>query len=329
MAFANIGNIARSKGVSAIQDKVAGIFDTLWGEDGSTILEGPDFSIESRAAHIQDPQRDWMFLVSIAEPRFSDIGVVRVADELIIRAKNFTMPQKNVTTHELNFYGKKQVIPIEVDYERTFNINFEESQDQFVLRNFNSWLNMFDYFSDVVTDGAYNHPEGTVQNIKHDFKTTVELYMYKYNGAHEGVKVTFYNAYPTSLGGATFGHDASSKISYDIAFAYDYFKIEKNLLVPEADGAILPTDNEVVNTAANFLGVNDERIRHGAEVFKKWGPIIAVKAGLNTAVTLLNNAGRGNEIQARYNQEPLVIGSDEKTFEDISKDPRYRNKLGQ
>jgi hypothetical protein len=325
-----------------------GIFDKLYSAVGTSVIDGPSYTVEKKGAHIQDPQRDWLFLVNIISPKFFDSEIVQSADELIIRAKSFTMPNKTVQTTELNFYGRKQVIPIEIDYDRNFNITFEESQDQFILRNFNSWLNMFDYYSDSLTNGVNNFVPGDVRKIKDDFKTNIELYMYRYNGAHEGTKITFYNAYPTGLGGATFSYDSSSKITYDIPFAYDYFTIEENRLILDEQKQELKTYNtnlsespeisEVYrqttanNPIANFLGINEGRINHAKEVLKKWGPIIAIKAARGAIVTAINTKDRVSDIEEKYTSEgeiskQEVIGSDDGIWASIASDKRWNKSL--
>jgi len=221
-----------------IFDKIGGVFTgSLSNADDPTILSDGSYHTEKDTPAYGEPQRDWLYMVSIISPKFSDSNLFKsnTGNELIMRAKNFTMPQKTITTVETSFYGHKQVIPIDVDYERSFSISFEESEEQFILRNFNSWLNLFDVFSDVVSQEASNYSPGTASDIKSIFSSNIEFYMYRYSGEHEGVRITFYNCFPTSLGNASYGYDSTSKINFDINFSYDFFKIEKNNLASHSE----------------------------------------------------------------------------------------------
>lgn len=359
--FSNISNIARTSGtgaasqaLSSVSQKAAsGIFDKIFGTFTGgmsntappTVTDG-SFHVQTAAPHLQDPQRDWMFMIDIIQPRFTDTAITNDLDELIMRAKNFTMPNKTVQTQEVSFYGHKQVIPVDVDYDRSFNITFEESQDQFILRNFNSWLNMFDSFSEVVTDET-GTPQGVVADFKTIYKTQIDMYMYRYDGSHEGVKISFYNAYPTSLGGSTFGHDSSSKITYDISFAYDYYKIEKNTLnaaaydttggapgIPDAPSTS-PTGGLLSDAlgdfdasfVANFLGLNEGRIRHAAYVLTKWGPIIGLKAGVGAILGAIESNKWPDYVKETYDKPDIEIATDSNRWAAISSDPKYQRQL--
>jgi hypothetical protein len=339
----NIANIARTAGAGMIFDKIR---SAIFGKGDNDIMNGP-FHAEAIGAAKQDVQRDWLFIVNIINPPFTDSGVNNDIDELIMRAKNFTVPSKTVTTTEVNFYGHTQVMPIEIEYDRTITVTFEESQDQFILRNFSSWLNMFDIYSTVVMEVDNQEDDGMPGSFKSWYKTNIELYMYRYNGKHEGTRITFFNAFPTSMGGGVFGHDSASKITYDISFSYDYYKVEKNDLVPDALGGFAAS-KIFNNPIANFLGINEERIRHGVFVLKRWGPIIAIKAGIGAILALVESNRRGNTINETYrkppklvdddsrriknisdtySKPPKVISTDENRWSLIANDPRYTKKL--
>ena len=147
--------------------------------------------------------------------------------------------------------------------------------------------------------------------------------MYKYNGKHQATRVTFYNCYPTGLGGAVFSSESSSKITYDIPFAYDYYRVEENNLIPDSEGMFNIPNNPVTN----FLGVNDERIRHAADVIRKWGPIIAISRGVGAILTAIEANKRGGEFLERYKKTPVVIDSDANVWASIASDPRYNKNL--
>ena len=63
---------------------------------------------------------------------------------LVYRTNSVKLPSRTMITNETKFLGRKQNIVMGTKYEGTLSINFTETEDLFILRQFNSWMNIED-----------------------------------------------------------------------------------------------------------------------------------------------------------------------------------------
>jgi hypothetical protein len=183
-------------------------------------------------------------------------GKSSIQQSLVYRTNSVKLPNRTVYDVETQFMSKKMKLPLGTEQEGTLSVNFTETEDLLILRQFNSWLNIEDssailgqYFegrqnaenakaltrkNNIYVDAEEGETEfiteahelyGNLTNSQ-KMKTDIQLFVYRYNGDDIGYKITYYGCYPTGIGGASFSYDSNNTVSYDVDFEFDYYTIE-------------------------------------------------------------------------------------------------------
>ncbi len=183
----------------------------------------PNFHIEGRQKAMKDLQMNFLFEVSIPEiskfaPSFKD------EDEFIIRAKTASIPGKTIQTVESYFMGMKSVYPSRVDYSNSLTVDFEETEDQKVIKAINEWQNTI--FNTVDSDANTGH--SLAESKRNGRTTNIYLKMYKYNGQIMENMIKFVNAFPSDISESGLDFAGSEAIRYSVTFSYDYWNLIKS-----------------------------------------------------------------------------------------------------
>jgi hypothetical protein len=170
-------------------------------------------------------------------------GSTSAQQELIYRTNSVTLPSREFEGVTSNFMGVKNNLPINTVYTGDLAVTFEEGEDAFILRQFNSWMNVIDEWvvqsADKSTNNNLTGVTGKLQDLvgeggslatnsslSHQVKTDIELMMFRYSGEDIGYKIKFFGCYPKSIGNSSWSYTGGGTITYSVSFAYDYFKIQ-------------------------------------------------------------------------------------------------------
>jgi hypothetical protein len=172
-------------------------------------------------------------------------GTSSPQQELVYRASTVTLPSRTIKEVETNYIGNVRAKhPVAIGYDGDLSCTFEEAEDAFILRQFNSWMDAVDEEIVLRGDDAVGTPlkffppkmgtsgdepepidQSTFFDLRTKMKTDIELYMFRYSGDDIGYKIKFFNCYPKSIGQSSFSYGNSGTISYSVNFSYDYFKV--------------------------------------------------------------------------------------------------------
>lgn len=203
------------------------------------------------------------------------MGTSSAQQELVYRCDNVTLPSRVIEKSTSNFMGVKCNFPTNVSYEGQLSVTFEEGEDQFILRQMNSWMSIVDEwgaggFSNTapstlklpkpsLTKVSPTNSDSIVESsLAHNIKTNIELYMLRYCGDDSAYKITFYGCYPANIGAAQLSYSGNALLKYSVNFDYDYFKVEyiKAPIKPQTTqfkGAVATAIDEILQQIANAL----------------------------------------------------------------------------
>jgi hypothetical protein len=183
----------------------------------------PNFHLESRLRTMPDIQRDFMFEISI--PEISKIvSSIKDEEQFIIRAKTASIPDKSNTPIESYFMSMTQFYPGRNTFSSTLNIDFEETEDQFVTKALYDWQNVI--MNTKESDNDSGHSMG---KSKRDGQSThLYIKMYKYNGEPMENMIKCFNAWPNSVGESPLSMNSNSAVFRNCIFTFDFWNLIKS-----------------------------------------------------------------------------------------------------
>jgi len=179
-----------------------------------------NFTIEGRAKAIGDIQRNFMYEVSI--PNIGDIlSDYNDEEPMVIRARTAVIPGRTNEPIESVFMGMKQQFPGKETFAHTFEVQYEESEDQFVAKWLYAWKEqIFTVNPDAESAGA------SQAAAKRDRQATdLFLKMYKYDGSLMQQAIRFYNAWPAAVADVSMDYTANESVKYSVTFEYDFWTL--------------------------------------------------------------------------------------------------------
>lgn len=181
----------------------------------------PNFHIEGRQKAMKDIQRNFLFEVSI--PEISSI-VTSVTDEeeFIIRSKTASIPDRGNTPIESYFMSMKQIFPGRLEMGNTLTVDFEDTEDQKILKAITEWQDILTNTKDDDAEGGH----AKVGTSKRNGQTTnIFLKMYKYDGTICENMIKFVNGFPSSRSEVGLDYAGNETVRYSITFTYDYWNL--------------------------------------------------------------------------------------------------------
>jgi len=177
----------------------------------------PNFTIEGRLKGLPDPQRDFLWEVTILNFDLGDSS----PEDLTLRAKNISIPGRSNEPIETYFYGHKQKFSGRSAFSNQISIQFEETEDQKILRTFYHWFQKINN-----TDPLQPFATLSTTLTKRQYAKRMFLTMYKYNGEEVRNKIEFVNVFPESIADVALDMTSNAAVKYDVQFSYDYWTLQ-------------------------------------------------------------------------------------------------------
>lgn len=181
-----------------------------------------NFTINNRAPRFADIQRNFMWQLFIP-------GVITVApsalldfEDLIVRCRSVSIPQRSTEAIQSNFMGTRQFFPGKADPGGgTVTVGFEDTEDMLIKRVMYEWQqNIFN------TNPNSNLTAGkSKKRFKRQLVKDLYLVMYTYDGTILPKIIRFKNAWVQAVGESQLSYDAGESVKYDVTFQYDYWTL--------------------------------------------------------------------------------------------------------
>jgi len=174
----------------------------------------PQFTIEGRAKGLSDVQRNFLWELTILNFDFGE----SIPEDLTLRAKSVSIPGRSIEPIETWFYGHKQKHAGRAAFPNQINVQFEETEDQKILKTFYAW---FQQIHNVNPLNAFGTLSTTF--MKRQYVKRILLSMQKYNGEETKNSIEFVNAFPETMADVSLDMTGNEAVKFDITFSYDYW----------------------------------------------------------------------------------------------------------
>lgn len=185
-------------------------------------IDPKDFTINGRASKFPDVQRNFMWqmvipgIITVAPSAWLD------AEDLLVRCRSISIPQRSNEPITSNFMGTRQFFPGKADPGGgTLSVNFEDTEDLTIQRIFYEWEQNIFNINPASPTTAGKSKRLTKKRMVKD----IWLVLYSYAGIPLPKMIRFHNAWVQNVGEASLSYDGNESVKYDVTFQYDYWTL--------------------------------------------------------------------------------------------------------
>lgn len=180
-----------------------------------------NFHIVGRTSHLGTVQKTFNWQVSIPKPN-SVTGVDEWTDSLLLRARSASIPGTTITAMDSQFMGMKQFFAGNAELEHTLAIEFEEFEDQRMLKFLNAWTQSMFNTQDAQNGGGGNYKS------KNDYCVDLELTLFASDTSKLEKKIIFHNCWLQSISASELAYGDAGGVKMSTTFQWDYFTIDNS-----------------------------------------------------------------------------------------------------
>lgn len=149
------------------------------------------------------------------------------SDDLTIRARKVSVPQKDFGELSTEYLGMKRVFPGKAVVNGTTGITFDEFQDLFITKTMHLWQSYI-FNNGIYKDIGINNANigAASSNYLRDYSCTLKIYMY--DSALSKLLPYYYlltEVYPKTDSGFELNYETDGKIQKEITFNYNNFEV--------------------------------------------------------------------------------------------------------
>ena len=184
-----------------------------------------NFTINGRAYKYPDIQRNFMWQLVVPGIRHVAPSALLDAEDLLVRCRSISIPQRSNEAITSNFMGTRQFFPGRADPGGgTLAVDFEDTEDMAIQRIFYEWQqNIFNINpASPLTAGK------SKKLMKRNLTRDMFLILFSYSGIPLPKMIRFHNAWVQSVGDSSLTYDGGESVKYNITFQYDYWTLFPN-----------------------------------------------------------------------------------------------------
>lgn len=176
-----------------------------------------NLTLEGRLKQLPDVQRSWMWELYI--PNVNTIPNAGLTEEdITIRTRTASLPERGNETIESNFMGFKQFFPGKATFGNSMSTTIEETEDQKVSKFLYAWRQ---YILDVNPNSITAGASGAL--TKRQATRNMYILQYKYSGTVMEKKIQLFNAWPQAVAAVTLDMNGTEQIKFDVTWQFDYW----------------------------------------------------------------------------------------------------------
>lgn len=152
------------------------------------------------------------------------------AEDLMLRAKTASIPQKSFSELTTEYMGSKLVYPGKATVDGDLSITFDEFQDMTISKTLHRWSNlMFNHAIDDDID-ASGITGGAYSNYLKDYTATIIVDMYDSTLTNKlPISYKFRFAWPKEISSAELNMEGDSKVQRSVTFKYSTYEVISNV----------------------------------------------------------------------------------------------------
>lgn len=151
-------------------------------------------------------------------------GINRVSnnatmDDLMLRARSVSIPERGVEKIVSNYKGMKQYFPGQINFGGTLPITFEETQDYKVSTILYDWANrIFDVRNASATGGVAQADD------KQLIVLPIYIQQYGVDGSPLGKSIRVYNAFIENQDAIQLEYATNDSVKISVTFSFDWWE---------------------------------------------------------------------------------------------------------
>lgn len=180
--------------------------------------------------NMQDLAKQYLFQIRFLYERGSVLSSILDTDDLMIKAKTASLPQKSFNELDTQYMGSKLIYPGKATVSGDFSVRFDEFQDLSISIALHRWSNlMFNQgFKNDISMGTQT-TGGAASNYAKDYTATAEVLLYDSTLNNLlPVKWVIYRVWPKTINAYGLDQDAEGKVTREASFSYSNFEVVYN-----------------------------------------------------------------------------------------------------
>ena len=181
---------------------------------------GFDFHILNRADANPDPQREWMWELSI--PDIAAIVPEVSTEGLVTRIRSALIPGAEINEIKSEFMGTRQFFAGKKEPTNNMTCSFEETQEHYIYSAFQSWQTLIQNTDHLTA----NSGASLMASKANGYGLDLFLHLYTYDGQLSR-QIHFFNAWPKSISTPNLSYEGTNQVKYDVSFIFDNYVTTK------------------------------------------------------------------------------------------------------
>lgn len=180
--------------------------------------------------NMQDLAKQYLFQIRFLYERGSVLSSILDTDDLMIKAKTASLPQKSFNELDTQYMGSKLLYPGKATVSGDFSVRFDEFQDLSISIALHRWSNLLfnqGFKNDISMNGQTTG--GAASNFAKDYTATAEVLLYDSTLNNLlPVKWVIYRVWPKTINAYGLDQDADGKVTREASFSYSNFEVVYN-----------------------------------------------------------------------------------------------------
>ena len=188
-------------------------------------------SVWGQLANLPDLAKAYLFQVRFLYESESPLAQLLDSDDLMIKARTASLPQKDFNELDTQYMGTKLLYPGKATVSGTFEVQWDEFQDTTISIALHRWSNLLmnQGFQDDIGGSSNNITGGAFSNFASRYCATVEVLLYDSTLKELlPVKWRLYRVWPKTVANVSLDQNGDSKITRSCTFSYSTFEVIYN-----------------------------------------------------------------------------------------------------
>ena len=184
-------------------------------------------SVFGQLSNLPDLAKTYLFQTMFLFDSGSELASILNQEDLMIKARTVTIPQKSFGELDTQYMGTKLLYPGRATVFGDVTIQWDEFQDMTISTALHRWANclMNQGFKEDIGGGSNNITGGAISNFASRYCATIEIKLFDSTLKEMlPVKWRLYRCWPKTVSEVALDHNAEGKVTKSATFSYSNFE---------------------------------------------------------------------------------------------------------
>lgn len=181
----------------------------------------------SNLINMDDLAKQYLFQIRFLYEKGSALNSILDIEDLMIKARTATLPQKSFSEMDTQYMGSKLLYPGKATVSGEFSVRWDEFQDLSISTALHRWSNLLfnqGFKNDISLNGALTG--GAISNNAKDYTCTAEVMLFDSTLKNPlKYKWLIYRVWPKTVNAVNLDQDGEGKITRECSFSYSNFEV--------------------------------------------------------------------------------------------------------